>query len=50
MDERLLKEQERTNELLQTLIKQTKEENELLTVEQIHEEYNIRYKYGKKNV
>lgn len=40
--EDLLKEQQRTNELLEKLIKQDKDPNELLTVEQIHEEFNIR--------
>lgn len=41
MEEQILKEQQKTNELLQQLIKQNNEQNELLTAEQIHEEYNI---------
>lgn len=39
--EDLLKEQQRTNELLEKLICQNKNPNELLTVEQVHEEYKI---------
>lgn len=50
MEEKLFKEQQKTNELLKMLITQNKNPNELLTVEQIHKEFNIRYKYGKKNV
>lgn len=48
--EELLKEQQRTNELLEKLIVQNKDQNELLTAEQVHEEYNIRDKYGTKNI
>ncbi len=48
--EKLLKEQQRTNELLEKIITQNKDPNELLTVEQIHTEFDIRNKYGKKNV
>ncbi len=40
--EDLLKEQQRTNELLEKLISQDKDPNELLTIEQIHEEFDIR--------
>ena len=50
MEEKILKEQQKTNELLEKLITQNKDQNELLTVEQIHEEFNIRNKYGKKNI
>lgn len=50
MEEKLLKEQQKTNKLLERLIIQTKNPNELLTIEQIHKEFNIRHKYGKKNV
>lgn len=39
--EEFLEEQKRTNELLQQLINQNNEQNELLTVEQVHEEYGI---------
>lgn len=39
--EELLREQKKTNALLQTLIQQTKDPNELLTAEQVHEEFNI---------
>ena len=38
--EDLLKEQQRTNELLEKLITQDKDPNELLTVEQIHKEFD----------
>lgn len=48
--EDLLKEQQKTNELLGKLISQDKDPNELLTVEQIHEEFDIRNKYGAKDV
>jgi len=48
--EDLLKEQQKTNELLEKLITQNKDPNELLTIEQIHEELNIRHKYGTKNI
>lgn len=41
MEEKLLKEQQRTNELLEKLITQNKDPNELLTVEQVHKEYDI---------
>lgn len=46
MEEELLKEQMKTNQLLEMLITQNKNPNELLTVEQIHKEFNIRYKHG----
>ena len=36
--EKLLEEQKKTNELLQQIIKQNNEQNELLTVEQVHQE------------
>lgn len=39
--EKLLEEQKKTNELLQRLVKQNDEQYELLTVEQVHEEYGI---------
>ncbi len=39
--EDLLKEQQKTNELLQKLIIQNKDPNELLTAEQVHEEFDI---------
>lgn len=39
--EELLKEQQRTNELLEKLIKQNKDPNELLTANEIHEEFRI---------
>ena len=41
MEEKLLKEQQRTNELLEKLINQNKNPNELLTIEQVHEEFRI---------
>ncbi len=41
MEEKLLKEQKRTNELLEKIITQNKDPNELLTVEQVHEEFDI---------
>lgn len=41
--EELLKEQKRTNELLETLIKQKDRDDELLTKEQIEKEYGIGY-------
>lgn len=41
MEEQLLKEQQRTNELLEKLINQNENPNELLTVEQVHKEYGI---------
>ena len=41
MEERLLREQQKTNELLEKLIKQNKDPNELLTAEQIKEETGI---------
>lgn len=40
--EDLLKEQQKTNELLEKIIMQNKDPNELLTVEQIHAEFDIR--------
>lgn len=39
--EDLLKEQQRTNELLEKIITKNKDPNELLTVEQVHEEFDI---------
>ena len=39
--EALLREQQRTNELLQKLISQNKDPNELLTAEDVHKEFNI---------
>lgn len=39
--EELLKEQRKTNELLEKLISQNKDPNELLTIQQVHEEKNI---------
>lgn len=42
MEEKILKEQQKTNELLQNLIFQNKKENELLTIEQVHKEFDIR--------
>ena len=39
--EDLLKEQQRTNELLEKIIVQNKDPNELLTIEQIREEFGI---------
>ena len=41
MEEKILKEQQRTNELLEKIINQNKNPNELLTAEQIHEEFDI---------
>ena len=41
MDEKLLKEQQRTNELLEKLITQNQNANELLTVEDVHKEFGI---------
>lgn len=41
MEEKLLQEQRKTNELLEKLINQNKDPNELLTVEQVHEEFGI---------
>ncbi len=39
--EKFLEEQKKTNELLQQIIKQNNEQNELLTVEQVHQEFGI---------
>lgn len=39
--EELLREQKKTNELLEKLIKQNKDPNELLTINEIHEEFDI---------
>lgn len=39
--EQLLEEQRKTNELLQQLINKDEKEEELLTIEQIHDEFNI---------
>lgn len=41
MEEKILKEQQKTNELLERLLKQSKDPNELLTAEQIKEETGI---------
>lgn len=41
MEERLLKEQQKTNELLEKLINQNKDLNELLTMKQVQEEFGI---------
>ena len=41
MEEKLLKEQQRTNELLEKLIVQNQDPYELLTIEQVHKEKNI---------
>lgn len=38
MEEKLLKEQQKTNELLEKLINQNKDPNELLTIQQVKEE------------
>ena len=42
MEEKILREQQRTNKLLKLIINQNKNPYELLTAEQIHKEYNIR--------
>lgn len=39
--EQLLEEQKKTNELIQQLIRQKDEQYEMLTVEQVHEEFDI---------
>ena len=39
--EELIKEQQKTNDLLEKIITQNKDPNELLTVEQVHKEYGI---------
>lgn len=39
--EELLREQKKTNELLEKLIKQNKDPNELLTINEVHEEFDI---------
>lgn len=41
MEEKLLKEQQRTNELLEKIINENKNPNELLTIEQVHKEFGI---------
>lgn len=41
MEEKLLKEQQKTNELLEKLITQNQSMNELLTIEDVHKEYDI---------
>ncbi len=41
MEEKILKEQQRTNELLEQLLNQNKNPNELLTIEQVHKEFGI---------
>lgn len=50
LENKILKEQQKTNKLLEKLIEQNKMSNELLTVEMVHEEFGIRKKYGEKNV
>ena len=39
--EQLLEEQKKTNELLQKLINEKEKDFELLTIEQVHKEFNI---------
>ena len=41
MEEKLLQEQKKTNELLEQIINQNKNPNELLTANQVHEEFKI---------
>ena len=41
MEENLLQEQKKTNELLERMLKQNKNPNELLTANQVHEEFKI---------
>lgn len=41
MNEKLLKEQQKTNELLEVLLKQLNISNDLLTIEDVHKEYGI---------
>lgn len=41
MEERILLEQKRTNELLEKLISQEARQSELLTAEQVHKEFKI---------
>ena len=41
MEEKLLREQQKTNELLKKLILQNNKDNELLTVEDVHNEFGI---------
>lgn len=41
MEEKILQEQKRTNELLEKLITQNRNLNELLTIEQVSKEFNI---------
>ena len=41
MEQQILEEQKKTNELLEKLINQNKDPNELLTIEQIHLEFGI---------
>lgn len=41
MEEKILQEQKKTNELLEKLISQNKDPNELLTIKQIHKETGI---------
>ena len=43
MEEKLLQEQQKTNELLQKLIIQSKNPNELLSIQDIHNEFGILY-------
>ena len=41
MEKEMLEEIRKTNELLQQQIKQSKQQYDLLTIKQVHEEYNI---------
>lgn len=41
MEEKFYMEQQRTNELLETIIKNYKDQNDLLTIDQVHKEYGI---------
>lgn len=41
MEQQIWQEQKKTNELLEKLIVQNKDPNELLTVEQVHKEFEI---------
>ena len=41
MEEKFYMEQQRTNELLETIIKSYKDQNDLLTINQVHKEYGI---------
>ena len=41
MEEKLLQEQKKTNEILEQIINQNKNPNELLTANQVHKEFKI---------